>query len=250
MIKLFLTLIFASTCILSFSQIENKKNQTIENQQLQKDADWKDAIEKIEQLKNGALLVALDYQQKKIAYYEKFNNNKAAEKLRVKQQQINAYIIHAIDSLYSFSKVYYVDFESLTKIQDNNFDEVVFYNSEGKQDASIKFNGGFFLVGFFGHVEEPKDALLEGEVQYGTKNSMSAFVLHDATLKQLKRPFPYYSKYFEKGNVKKRYNLPIRHLQEYLEDFASKGNVKYSKREKRRAEKRERRAKKRQAKNQ
>ncbi|HIP31696.1 MAG TPA: hypothetical protein EYG86_02940 [Crocinitomicaceae bacterium] len=242
MIKTFLPFLFLVISIASFSQ----KATTLEQQNLQIDTNWKEAMTNIHKLKTGTLLVALDFKAKKVAYYNKYNNTKAANKLETQQLEINRNIIHSIDSLYTFSKVLYFNVDDLRKVKEKKLKEITFYNSLGEKDASMKLSTDFFLVGSFSTVSEN----YEEEATYAAKNSVNAFVLLDENLKQLKRPFPYYSTYHPNYFVSKRYLKPTRRLQENLELFEKGGEVKYNKREKRRAEKRARLAKKNQAKNQ
>ena len=246
MMKYTLLIVTVILTTLSFSQEENRKNKVLESERLQIDANWKEAISNIQNLKKGTLLVALDFKAKKVAYYKKYNNTKAATKLAAKQLEINRNIIHSIDSLYTFSKVLYFNVDDLLKVKEKKFEEIIFYNAQGEQDATIKITNDFFLVGSFSTVSEN----YEEDATYATKNSVNAFVLWDENLQQLKRPFPYYSTYHPNYFVSKRYMKPTRRLQENLELFEKGGEAKYNKREKRRAEKRARLAKKNQAKNQ
>ena len=235
MIKLLFILLSIFSLGNSFSQVESHQpTKTQEEYNLQKDADWKAALKNIEQLKTGTLLVALDLQSKKVEYYRKYNNERAAEKLASKQMKASRFIVSAIDSLYKFSSFYYFDIDDLERIKSKDYDQVRFYNSNLENDKSIRFPEGFFLIGNFGMVSEDYN---DG-AEYATKNNVNAFVLRDSELNQLRRPFPYYSTYFPNASSKKRYILPTRRFQENLEQFEKTGEVRFDKREKRRSKKR------------
>ena len=231
----------------SYAQVEtHTPAKTQEEYNLEKDEIWKSSIKNIEQLKSGSLLVALDFKTKKVGYYRKYDNHKAADKLAAKQKELNHHIIHAVDSLYKFSSFQYFDIDDLDKVKVKNFDEITFYNSKGEKDESIKFPEGFFLIGNFGLVSEE----YSDDNEYRTKNNVNAFVIRDSDLIQLNRPFPYYSTFLPNTAAKKRYILPIRRFQEDLEHFEKTGEARYVKREIRRSEKRVNRKKRNQAKNQ
>ncbi|MBL1279839.1 MAG: hypothetical protein COA33_006190 [Fluviicola sp.] len=225
---------------LSFSQTKKyKRAETQEKANLQKDADWKTALGTIKKLKNGAILVALDFKKEKIAYFEKYENTKEANKIRSERLLANQQIINSFDSLFTFCMVYFFDVEDLHYFVNGHADSVTYYNPNLKLDPAITVQEDFFLVGNFGHVEQLYSKDSAGNwVYYSSKNSISAFVLRDQSLVQLRNPFPFYSPYHSLGLVKKRYNMPIRKFQAGLEAFEKNGVVIYMRREKRRVKRR------------
>tara|TARA_R110002072_G_scaffold172042_1_gene325818 strand:+ start:13990 stop:14751 length:762 start_codon:yes stop_codon:yes gene_type:complete len=229
-----ITLLFGA--FVSYSQPNKyKKGQSQEQMNLQKDADWKLAIELIGQLKDGAILVALDFKKKEIAYFEKYENIKEATKIREEQQEINLQIMHSFDSLFTYCEVYFFDSDDLRHFVNKQIDSIKFYNKQCQIDNSIALSQDFFLVGNFGHVEQISSS---DSIYNSSKNSLSAFVLRDENLVQLRNPFPFYSQFHPLGSVKKRYNMPVRKLQNRLESYEQDGITRYNRRETRRVKRR------------
>jgi len=187
-------------------------------------------------LKEGVLLVRLNFQKQKIAYFEKYNNTKEVAKIKEKALKVNTEIIDAFNTYFKFCKVYFFAMDDSRKVLDGKLDEVSFYNKDGVEDPSIKYTGDNFFVGEFGYIEQDttsyykgstpstnNDKDPEGKTYYGgSKNNKSAFVIRDRNFIQLRDPFPYYVGYKYFGTLKSRYRSPIRKLNEKLVSYLSK----------------------------
>ena len=188
------------------------------------------AKQNIVKLKDGILLVRLDFDKRKVAYYEKYNNTSEARKVREKALKVNTEIIDAFNTYYTFSKVYYFAMDDSRKILDGKLDEVVFYDSTGAEDPSIKVSDAEYFIAEFTYIEQDTTTYYsgstpstnsttdpEGTTYYGgSKNNRSALVIRDKNFLQLRDPFPYFSTYKHFGLVKTRYRAPVRKLEEKL----------------------------------
>ncbi len=204
---LFLTIIFLTSTF--FAQTD----PTYKDYKKDKEQEIKTAEENILLMKEGVLLVRLDFKSKEVAYYEKYNNTKAAKKISDKQKILNQYIIEAFDSLFSFCPVYFFSEKDSKNILERRMDEVVFYNSNCEPDSTIKWIAESFFIAEFGRVEG--DTTLRGR----SKFSAAALVIRDDKFKQLGDPFPYFSIYHEWGIKKKKFRMPTRRMNESLDVF-------------------------------
>ena len=55
---------------------------------------------------------------------------------------------------------------------------------------------------------------------------MSAFVIRDINFKQLRSPFPYYTRFHPLVKSSQRYNLPVRKMNKKLNEFAIESSVR------------------------
>lgn len=198
----------------SFSQTD----PTIKDHKKDRVQEGKIARENILLMKKGVLLVRLNFKTKEVAYFEKHNNTKEANKIKMKQQLINQYIIEAIDSLFLFCPVYFFGEKDSRNVLEGKMDKVVFFNLKCEPDSSIKWKNESFFIAEFGRIEGGES------LEERSKLSASAFVIRDARFQQLKDPFPYYSIYHELGIKKKKFRMPSRRMSESLEHFYSKVN--------------------------
>lgn len=170
-------------------------------------------------LKNGALLVRLNFKQKQVEHFEKFNNNKEANRIRKKQLKLNLHIINAFNDLYKFSPVYFFGMEDSRKIVDGKYNEITFYNDQGLADPSIKIASSDFLIAEFGMVEK------DTSNNQGATTSMNALVVRSNEFVQLRDPFPFYAGYSPIARAKKRFRMPVLRLNERLHNYDNKANA-------------------------
>lgn len=147
------------------------------------------SFEHIRQLKDGALLVRLISDRKKIEALEQQskaypNDKKIAgklEKAKVDRNEFNLNWIAELKANYYFSKLYFFyDYDS--KLVNSNVRSGYFLNDNLDVDKEIK-------------VEEPYIYILsEGTAG---ESGIAAFMMYDQNLKILEKPFPYY---FKKNN--------------------------------------------------
>ena len=175
-------------------------------------------IQYIKRLENGFLLVRLDFQRRKIDYFEKFENFKESEKVKKEAFRINQIIVSTFDSIFNFCPVLFFANEDSKKVVSQNFEEVQFYNSKFEVVSNLKLTKENYLIGEFGFIEQ--DAIDEAV----TKSSMSAFVIRDIDFKQLRPPFPYYTRFYPLVKSTKRYDLPVRKINKKLHEFAIESN--------------------------
>ena len=207
-----IVLIFTSTT----AQDSIVTKSTIENP----DSTIEIPIQNITKLKNGVLLVRLDFQRRRIDYFEKFENFKESEKIKMEAFEVNQVIVSTFDSIFNFCPVYFFAIEDSKKILSQNFDEVQFYNSKFETVSNLGLTKYNYLIGEFGFIEQ--DAIDEAV----TKSSMSAFVIRDINFKQLRSPFPYYTRFYPLVKSSQRYNLPVRKMNKKLNEFAIESSVR------------------------
>ena len=174
------------------------------------------AEENILLMKEGVLLVRLDFKRKEIAYFEKYGNTKEANKIKKKQAEINQYIINSFDSLFQFCPVYFFSTKDSRNVLEGRMDEMVFFNMQCEPDSSIKWKETSFFIAEFGRIEG--DTTLEE----GSKFSAAALIIRNSNFKQLRDPFPYYSIYHEWGDKKKKFLQPTRRMNKNLDAFYKK----------------------------
>lgn len=216
-----------------------QEHATVQDLIAQKEERIKIARQAIQDLKNGVLLVRLDFDRKEQEYYNKFDNTDAAEKVRRKAQQKNIEIIDAFKTYYKFSPVYYFDISDSRNLLEGNLDKVTFYNDSAQADEGITLSGANYFIAEFGYVEPdtisyysgstptPDDEENpEGKKYYSSgKTSKPALVIRDKSFNQLREPFPYYVGYAYHGSTKKRYRLPVKKLEEKLNLYYQKNST-------------------------
>lgn len=226
---LFLTFILTSTV---FAQ----ERATISKNKEDRDTRKEVSQRSIQELKEGVLLVRLDFQQRRIDYFEKYNNHKEVERVKAKQKKVNDEIRDAFNTYYTFSEVYYFAMSDSRKLLDGKLDSVTFYNGEGNVDSSLDLEEKDYYIAEFAFVEQDTATYYsgsaptpnnpdnpEGKTYYGgSKNGRSALVIRNAKFQQLRHPFPYYAAYSYFGLVKKRYRLPVRKINSQLNNYLAK----------------------------
>ena len=196
-----------------------------------------ESYEAITLLNGGTMIFLLDFKKKEYEYYLKFNNEKAASKLKKKQAKINKSIMLAMDSLFTFCSVVYISTDDVMNVIEEKFDQLTFYNQNFKTYKNKNIKKDSFLIGQFGNVEQDEAVYSHNDSinkNYGgNKMSLSALVIRKSNMVQLRKPFPYYQKYFAFGIVKKRYNRPARTLNTEMKRFLGRGEPTFVRREKR-----------------
>ena len=180
-------------------------------------------------LRNGALLVRLNFAKSEIEYYEKYENGKAAQKTREKSLKENTAIINAFTTYFDFCKVYFFDRRDSHAVLEKNFDQVIFYNLDAVPDTTIKLESENYYIAEFGLVEQDRSKISralnseldwEGKAEEDVpKDEKNALVIRDKTFEQLSDPFPYSVGYNYYGLVKYIYQLPVQRMQEMLDNY-------------------------------
>lgn len=194
------------------------------------------AKENILALKSGVLLVRLDFDKNEVKYYEKYQNLKAANKLKKKALERNLQIIDAFKTYYNFSPFYFFDISDSRSLLDDGPSAITFYNDQGEEDKSIKVDASKYFIAEFGYIEPDTISYYsgstpstnserdpQGKSYYGDgKTSKPALVIRDPRLVQLREPFPYFRGYAQHGGVTKRYRVPVKLWTEKLNEFYGK----------------------------
>ncbi len=202
--------------LLLFFVGHSQTNPTLKDYKKDREQEQKVAQKNILLMKEGVLLVRLDFKRKEIEYYEKYNNVKAAKKLKKKQQVLNQYIIHSFDSLFHFCPVYFFSSADSRKVLDGKMTDIIFYNNRCEPDTTIKWMENSFFIAEFGRIEG------DTTLSESSKLSAAALVIRDNKFQQLRDPFPYFSIYHEWGIKKKKYRMPVRKMNESLTIYYQK----------------------------
>jgi len=192
-----------------------------------------DSKRQILEIHNGVLLVRLKQKQKSIDALRKRGREKFANKIELKQKSRNKYIIDAFNTRFDFCPVYFFYSSDSKHIRNNKLDSISFLNDSLLKDNSITFKDSIFYVAEFGHIEpeetftyQSSTHLSKGETR-STYNGSSDFSFKAVTIKtkdfkQLKEPFPYYSKESSGTNKRANINAAVSKLNIILTRFHTK----------------------------
>lgn len=192
-----------------------------------------DSKRQILEIHDGVLLVRLKQKQKSIDALRKRGRVKLAKKIELKQQNRNKYIIDAFNARFDFCPVYFFYSSDSKHIRNNNLDSISFLNDSLLKDNSITFKDSIFYVAEFGHIE-PEETFTYQSSVHTSKNetiatysgssdfSFKAVTIKTKDFKQLKEPFPYYSKESSGANKRANINAAVRKLDLILKRFYSK----------------------------
>lgn len=224
---------FALMVVLAAIPVWSQEPATIGNLKEARDHRKEMAIQYINELKNGALIVRLDQQERRIEYFSKYNNTKEVEKILEQVKKENRAIIDAFKSYYSFSKVYFMAMEDSRLILDGQIGKIRLFNDQGEIDPNAHVLEEKIFIADFSFVEQDTTMYLSsytptpndpnnprGETYYGgSKTSKPALVIRNDKFQQLRDPFPFYTSFSPFGRVTKKYRLPVRRMQEQLEKY-------------------------------
>lgn len=104
---------------------------------------------KINELRNAAMLVSLRSYKKQIEAYREKGNEKMAQHIEFKRDELNRSIVDAFVSEFDFCPVYFFYNSDSKKIKERNF-ENVFVNLDLKVDSLIEFDLETFMIGSLG----------------------------------------------------------------------------------------------------
>lgn len=193
------------------------------------------AKKEISELKDGVLLVRLHGRTKEINYYLKYNNAKAAEKVSKKANKRNQMIVNAFRQNFDFCPVYFFEDTFSMQLLNGQLDKIVFYSDSLTPDSSIKVNSSKYFIAELGMTENNAENFQSdtyittdetgthrSDRQYGDASlNISAIVIRDKKLNQLRKPFPYYMKVFSgfinKGRINHKVDLWNSDLHDFLE---------------------------------
>ncbi len=170
------------------------------------------ASKQIKELKNGVLLVRLMTSENKINLLLKNGKNKAANKLKNDQYEINLEIAQALIKNYNFSDIYFFYSSDSQKVKDGNLKGIIKDDSLKNIEVDLT-NRNIFVL-------NSTDVFLES-----TQSSVIGFSILNAGMEQLKKPFPYYVRKREGSLLFKRtYSEMAEVLNARLFDFYKQSN--------------------------
>lgn len=192
-----------------------------------------DSKRQIIELHNGALLVRLKQKQKSINALKKQGRVKLANKVELKQKNRNSYIIDAFKTRFDFCPVYFFYSSDSKYIRNNELDSVSFLNDSLIVDKTIILKDTNFYVAEFGHIEPEETftyqssanvAANETKITYSGASDISfkAVIIKTKNFKQLKEPFPFYSKEKSGSNKRANINTAVTKLDYILKKFYKK----------------------------
>jgi hypothetical protein len=193
----------------------------------------------IYQLKNGALLVRLKTKKPNIAAFRKMGKNIQADKLEKKQAQVNANIIAAFKSKFTFCPTYFFYSDYSNNVKEKELHKVVFLNDSLRPDSNIKFEQKSFLVAEFGLLQqdtakhfshnsyEPDKNFNRKQVSHyngGPNLGLDGLIISSEQLVQLRHPFPYFIRTIDPMPKKRVIYRAVRKLNKRLYWFYNKKN--------------------------
>lgn len=182
------------------------------------------AKKNIQDLKSGFLLVRLEDKKKEIDYYLKFDNINEANRIKEKQENINEQIRLAFTKYFTMCPVYYFKMSDTRNLLDEKYDSVQVYDALGELTSNADLASGNFFIAEFG-VANQDEVTNNEDVNndiYVERMALSALVIRQSTMLELRDPFPYFVKYNSLGALKTRYLGPVKKMQDKLTDFESR----------------------------
>jgi hypothetical protein len=167
----------------------------------------------IQQLKEGSLLVRLNFKSKAIDLLEQAGNKTGAEQMRSTQLEENKAIMNAFKTYFTFCPVYFFSIDSTAALLRGSR-QGYFLNQDLKVDPSISVKTPFVMVAEFGVLETalPADKTQPEQEESRRGLMADALLVRDSQLKMLEKPFPYY---VHLGNLETRVKKLDKHLKRY-----------------------------------
>ena len=181
------------------------------------------AAQQIRELKQGTLIVLLDFRTKTQKTYRDNGLNDIADRIQAEQLKFNRELVQAIRESYHFSHFLFLrkeDFSEAVRSRSGG----MFLNNELQPDTGIKLRDSFIYLLDFGYVYQNSESYSPASDAANAKNNQAAagnttpsvsecFIIKDSLLNQLVDPFPFY--------VRKKFNLTkaVSRLNDRLETF-------------------------------
>jgi hypothetical protein len=167
----------------------------------------------LDYLKNGSLLVRLQTRNPSIAALKERGMEDQALLLEKEQARQNKELVEAFKTEYSFSSVYFFFNTDTDLLLEGKYDSITLVSDSLVADETISFPEGNFLVAELAYLKYP------GESRTG----FHALILKDPCLKQLDRPFPYFSRTFKSLGFRKTDEV-VRILEKKLRKYEQRFN--------------------------
>ena len=167
----------------------------------------------IQNLKQGALVVRLNFKPKALNALQQMGNTIKADRLRLAQREENLAIMRAFKEGFHFCPVYFIRLDSAVafqKGQQGNY----FLDNNLIVDTTIRMKEKFFLFAEYGMLETSLSADKTQPGQETVRRGLmaDALIIRDKNLELLPRPFPFYIHF---GDWKER----VRKLEKRLQRF-------------------------------
>lgn len=228
--KALLSLIFLLITPLIWSQ---NKNNVLTKKELKAIA-----IDDIQKMKNGALIVRLKTKQNSISALRKSGQNKRADKLEAKQAAYNINIIEGFKTNFDFCPTYFFYSNFSQEVLDKEFTKVEFLNDSLQFDPTITFNHTTYLTAEFGIIEQDTAKYFDNYYYVQGKNgkekktsyngstdmTFGALIIKSDQFFQLRKPFPYYSRTLATLPIKRKPKLVIKEMNIQLHRFYNSAN--------------------------
>lgn len=202
-IKLLQCLLFFSTIVFA-QEVDSTKSKISFRKQVNTTAKVQ-----INQLKNGVLLIRLKTKKPSIAALRRLGRDKKAIEMEKEQAQVNANIVAAFKSNFTFCPTYFFYSDYSNAVKGKEFDKVVFLNDSLKPDSNIKFENKSFFVAEFGMLQqdtarhfshysyESDKNFSKKQVSHyngGPNQGLNGLIISSDQLIQLRHPFPYFKR--------------------------------------------------------
>lgn len=173
----------------------------------------RNAIEQIQGLHDGVLLVRLKTRKPTIEALKERGQAEKAAKLEENQKRLNHNIIAAFKANFDFCPVYFFYSNYTKQVKSGDLASVEFLNEDLMVDNSIKLEDPYYLTAEIGSVVEDTARHFDGyyyepsangperkAAYYGGNNlGFEALVMKSDQFIQLTRPFPYYERMLRKS---------------------------------------------------
>lgn len=171
-------------------------------------------------LKDGVLLFRLKTQKNIINAYREKGLFERADKLELKQLNLNKEIVSNVQNTFNFCPTYFFFSDFSNHVINQQLDSVVFLNANLEPDTSIHITSKKFLTAEFGRLQQQT-----GESDYYQETTYTgvstldneAFVMMNQKFRQLRSPFPYQgprvSNYSTESWSNQLYNFYARSIQ-------------------------------------
>lgn len=133
------------------------------------------ANREIAALKNGALIVRLQTNEKSINAYRQAGKNELADKIAAERNGLNQKIVDAFKNYFTFCKVYFIYAKNTGALSKEK--SGIFLDGNLKPDTSIKLKEKYFLIAEYG--------------SFTADERGNSLVVLDSGLTQLQEPFPF-----------------------------------------------------------
>ncbi|MCZ4410090.1 hypothetical protein O3Q51_14805 [Cryomorphaceae bacterium 1068] len=185
-------------------------------------------------LKGGALLVRLQTRAQSLETLKERGLTDKAEELERRQVEENLEYVKAFISEFDFAPVYFFRSEDSKLVKEGRLSEVVFLNDDLVADSSITVEERSIYTAEFGNVapddekmrqdyrlDKDSTGVKQKATYYGSADmGFEALVIMDDQFIQLRNPFPYYVRtYDKKGIITRSAEKAVRKLNQKLHQF-------------------------------